>query len=60
MIVDEDLISIIEDIETQLSNEPYGPDILTKIKSAYSKGKTIQQATFEFEFEPIQDCFCKI
>ena len=55
MNVDEELISIINDVEAHLSNEPYGPDILTKIKSAYSKGKTIQQATFEFVNELFQN-----
>ena len=47
MKIDDELITMLNEIENQLSHQQFGKDIVSQIKSCYSKGKTIQQATFE-------------
>lgn len=47
MLVDQSLLQIVDGIEGQLLVEPYGKDVLKLIRSFYTKGKTIEQATFE-------------
>lgn len=48
MKIDDELISMLNEIENQLMHQEFGKDIVSQIKACYSKGKSIQQATFEF------------
>ncbi|MBS1497288.1 MAG: bacillithiol biosynthesis cysteine-adding enzyme BshC [Bacteroidetes bacterium] len=48
MKVDKELLKIIDEIEGQISIDPYGKEIMDSVRSAYSIHKTIEQATFEF------------
>ncbi len=48
MIIDTDFIRLIQEIENQLIVEQYGAEIISTIKSLYTLGKSIAQATFEF------------
>ena len=48
MKVDKSFLSLIDEIEGQLSVEKFGNEIISQIKKAYSLNKTIEQATFEF------------
>ncbi|MCX6294098.1 MAG: bacillithiol biosynthesis BshC, partial [Sphingobacteriales bacterium] len=47
MIIDTDFIRLIKEIENQLIVEQHGADIISIIKSHYTLGKSIAQATFE-------------
>lgn len=47
MQVDKSLIQIIDQLESQLTAETYGPNLISIIRSVYTLGKTIEQATFE-------------
>ncbi|HSN59977.1 MAG TPA: bacillithiol biosynthesis cysteine-adding enzyme BshC, partial [Ferruginibacter sp.] len=47
MKIDKAFIALIDAIEGQLLVEPFGKDIMTKVRNAYSINKTIEQATFE-------------
>ncbi len=47
MTVDDALIDLIDRISNELSSEPYGKKLIELLKQAYSKGKTIEAATFE-------------
>lgn len=47
MKVDKPLLQLLKELEAQISNEPFGNELLEIFKSAYSEGKTIQQATLE-------------
>lgn len=51
MKIDMAFMQIIKGIEAQLVVEPFGAEILEMVKSAYSLGKTIEQATLEFVHE---------
>ena len=48
MVIDEKFLALIHELEAQLGVEKYGPEILAKLKQAYTKGKTIELATFDF------------
>lgn len=48
MVVDKALVAMINELEGQLSVEPYGNDVLALVRKAYSLGKNIAQATIEF------------
>ena len=48
MKVDKSFLILMDDIEKQLMAEPFGVEIISSIKSIYTEGKTIEQATFEF------------
>ncbi len=48
MKIDQSLLAMMNELERQLSIEPFGLKIINKIKSIYTEGKTIEQATFEF------------
>lgn len=47
MKVDDDFIALIGQMQGQLGVLPFGNDLMALFRSAYSKGKTIQQATLE-------------
>lgn len=47
MRVDGPLLQLISELEGQLSVEKFGADFIRMLKAAYTKDKTIQQATFE-------------
>jgi bacillithiol synthase len=47
MTVDKTLLHLIDELEGQLSNEPYGREVVHLLRRCYSEGKTIQSATFE-------------
>jgi bacillithiol biosynthesis cysteine-adding enzyme BshC len=47
MIVDSTLIQLVNELEGQLSTEPYGKEVIELLRRCYSEGKTIQAATFE-------------
>ena len=51
MKVDKAFSAIIDAIEGQLAVEPFGAEIMTLVRSAYSLDKTIEQATFEMVHE---------
>ena len=55
MTIDDELISMLNEIDNQLSHKEYGKEISSHIKSCYSKGKSIQQATFELVNSLFQD-----
>lgn len=46
MKVDKELLSLITTIEGQLSVQPYGEQLITLLKTYFTPGTTIQQATF--------------
>jgi len=48
MLIDNDFIKLIVEIENQLIVEPFGQEIISLIKSNYTLGKSIAEATFEF------------
>ena len=47
MKIDKAFTDIMNAIEGQLLVEPYGREIMDSVKSIYTTGKTIEQATFE-------------
>lgn len=47
MVVDQTLIQLIDELEGQLIYEANGEEVIELLRRCYSKGKTIQQATFE-------------
>ena len=51
MKIDKKFIELIDAIEGQLGVEPFGKEIIQKVRAAYSLDKTIEQATFEFVHE---------
>jgi bacillithiol biosynthesis cysteine-adding enzyme BshC len=55
MTIDDELIFMLSEIENQLSDKEFGKEISSHIKSCYSKGKSIQQATFELVNSLFQD-----
>jgi bacillithiol biosynthesis cysteine-adding enzyme BshC len=48
MLIDNDFLRLIVEIENQLIIEPFGAEIISLIKSNYTLGKSITEATFEF------------
>ncbi len=48
MLVDDALLQLINEMQGQLGVLPHGNEILHHLRNCYSKGKTIEQATFEF------------
>lgn len=48
MKIDADFIRLIQEIENQLIVEQHGAEIISTIKTHYTLGKSIAQATFEF------------
>ena len=48
MLIDNDFLRLIVEIENQLIVEPFGAEIISLIKSNYTLGKSIAEATFEF------------
>jgi bacillithiol biosynthesis cysteine-adding enzyme BshC len=48
MLIDKDFIRLIVEIENQLIVEPFGAEIISLIKSHYTIGKSIAEATFDF------------
>ncbi|GAC1705785.1 MAG: bacillithiol biosynthesis cysteine-adding enzyme BshC [Flavisolibacter sp.] len=44
---DKSLSFLVEELEKQLSVDPYGPEMIAIFKEAYTVGTTIQQATFK-------------
>ena len=51
MKIDKAFTSLIDEIEGQLTVEPYGDEIIALVRKAYTLNKTIEQATFEFVHE---------
>ena len=47
MLVDQAFISLINELDGQLSVEQYGTEIISLLRKCYSINKTIEQATFE-------------
>ena len=47
MIIDDGLIRIIDDISGQLIIHPFGADLISALKKYFSKGSTLQDATFK-------------
>lgn len=47
MKVDQPFINLVDGIESQLAVEPFGNEVMSMVRRAYSIGKTIEQATFE-------------
>jgi len=48
-------VGLMDSIHAQLGVEPYGNEIMQKVKAAYSLNKTIEQATFELVHELFKD-----
>ena len=48
MIIDKNLIALIDELEQQISIEPFGADIIKQLRAAYQSGISIQAATFRF------------
>ncbi len=48
MKVDKNLLHLIDEMYGQIGVQKFGNDFIQKIKSCYTEGKTIQQATLEF------------
>jgi len=48
MPVDKKLLDLIAEMQSQLGVEPFGNEWIQILQAAYTKGKTIQQATLEF------------
>lgn len=48
MTIDSDFIRLIQEIEKQLIVEQHGAEIISIIKSHYTLGKSIAEATFDF------------
>jgi bacillithiol biosynthesis cysteine-adding enzyme BshC len=48
MVVDKALIQLINELEGQLGNLPHADAMISVLKSCFSEGKTIAQATFEW------------
>ncbi len=48
MKIDKHFIKIIDEIESQLSVEKFGKEIIDLVKESYTFDKTIEQSTFEF------------
>ncbi|RYF83315.1 MAG: bacillithiol biosynthesis BshC, partial [Chitinophagaceae bacterium] len=51
MKVDKEFIALINEMEGQLSVEPHGAEILSIVRSAYTLGASIEQATFKLVHE---------
>ena len=47
MMIDKDLLSLINDLESQIGVYPFGNEFIQLLKKCFSKGNTVQQATFE-------------
>ena len=47
MTVDATLLQLISEMEGQLSIEPHGNEVIELLRKAYTKNRTIQEATFE-------------
>ena len=47
MLADKKLVQLINELEGQLSVEPYGNEVIGILRKSYAEGKTIQSATFE-------------
>ncbi len=45
MIVDDALLGLLDETASQVGVQPFGKEIIDILKSAYTKGETIQQAT---------------
>ena len=48
MIIDKNLIALIDELEQQISIEPFGAEIIKALRDAYQLGISIQTATFLF------------
>jgi len=48
MIIDKPFIQLIDELESQLSVEPFGKEIIQTVRDCYSLGKSIEEATFRF------------
>lgn len=55
MKIDDGFITLIDELEAQLGVEKHGAELITKLKQAYIKGKTVEQATFDFVHELFAD-----
>ncbi len=55
MLIDKEFIKIVDAIGGQLSINQFGGEIIELVKDAYSLGKTIEQATFDFVNELFKD-----
>ena len=55
MKVDTIFIDLINEIDGQLSVEPFGKEIISLLRQSYSIGKTIQQSTFELVNKLFED-----
>lgn len=51
MLVDDELIRLIQEVHGQLGVNPFGNEWIDVLNRAYTKGKSIQQATFELVHE---------
>jgi bacillithiol biosynthesis cysteine-adding enzyme BshC len=47
MLIDQDLLRIVQELRNQAGVEPFGDEACTILSECYTKGKTVQQATFE-------------
>jgi bacillithiol biosynthesis cysteine-adding enzyme BshC len=47
MKVDKNLLQLIDELQGQLGVAPFGKEVITLLRTIYTSGKTIQQATFE-------------
>ena len=47
MQVDEKLIALINELDAQLGVEEHGAEIIKRVRQAYTKGKNIEQSTFD-------------
>jgi bacillithiol biosynthesis cysteine-adding enzyme BshC len=47
MVVDDTLLALIEELESQLYFEPYAGEVIQLLHTSYKKGQDIQSATFE-------------
>ena len=48
MIIDKNLIALIDELEQQISIDPFGTEIIKQLRASYQQGVSIQIATFRF------------
>ena len=48
MKVDKGLVNMLGEIAGEITIQPYGSEIIDKMKACYAEGATIEQATFKF------------
>ncbi|MEJ7611843.1 MAG: bacillithiol biosynthesis cysteine-adding enzyme BshC [Ferruginibacter sp.] len=51
MTIDKAFIQLIDEIESRLTVESYGPAVMQAVRKAYAENRTVEKATFDFVHE---------